>query len=148
MIHIGVSNEDTEKIIKHDDMWDYLTDDGSVEKDDYEVPEAWINAVAYVDDSPAAFICIAQCNFVTAEIHFGVHPEYRSISKKLGDALLKWAWDNTEYMKMIAMTHADVVRDFALSVGFRTEGINAASFLKNGKLTDQTYLGVIRCLQQ
>ena len=148
MITVHISDEDTENIIKHDDMWAYLTDDGSVEREDYKVPEVWITPVAYVDGSAAAFMCIAQCNCITAEVHFGVHPDYRYMSKELGDTLLSWAWDNTEVIKITAQTHADVVRDFALSVGFEIEGINSMSFMKNGKLTDQTYLGVKRCPQQ
>jgi len=148
MIQVRISDEDAEEIIKHDAMWDYLTDDGSVAREDYKIPEAWMNVVGYVDESPAAFVCIVPLNYVTADIHFGVHPDYRDMSKELGTSILAWIWDNTEVLKLVAQTHADTVRDFALQVGFEIEGINAMSFMKNGKLIDQVYLGVKRCLQQ
>ena len=148
MIEVRVSGADAEAIIKHDDMWAYLTDDGSVARDDYEIPEAWLNVVAYVDDVPAAFVCLVPCNYVTSEVHFGVHPEHRERSKELGETLLTWIWDNTQILKLTAQTHAMPVFDYALSLGFEIEGINAMSFMKDGKLMDQTYLGVKRCLQQ
>jgi hypothetical protein len=148
VIKVRVCDKDAEKIIRHSDMYDYLGDDGSPPRKDFELVDVWTNLVAYIGKQPAAFMCVAQVNHVTSDIHFGVHPDYRKHSSGLGRALLKWVWENTNNMKLVAQTHAEVVTDFALSMGFEIEGINTASFMKNGELMDQTYLGVKRCLPQ
>ena len=148
MITVRVSNEDTEKIVRHPEMYNYLGDDGSPAREDFIISDVWTNLVAYIDDQPAAFMNVGQVNHVTSDIHFGVHPDYRKHSKDLGRALLNWVWKNTNNMKLVAQTHADVVTKFALSMGFEIEGVNTASFMKNGQLLDQTYLGVKRCPQQ
>jgi len=145
MITVRVSSEDAEAIIKHPEMYADLIDDGSPDRDDFVIPPTWTNVTAYFNNEPAGFACIAPLNYVTAEIHFGVLPEYRYRAVSIGKKVIEWIWENTAFQKVIAQTHQDRVARFTVAVGFDVEGTNRRSFSKDGELIDQTYLGVQKC---
>jgi len=143
-----VSDEDAEGIIKHPDMYQYVGDDSSVPVDEYKIPQYWVNVVAYRDGIPAGFLLVSGLNMVTAEVHVGIHPDHRDISKECGVKLVQWVWDNLTPLKLVGQSHAKVVTDYAVSCGFKVEGINEGSFMKNGELIDQTYIGIKKWQQQ
>ncbi len=103
-----------------------------------------MNIVAYNDGVPAGFLLVSAVNMVTASVHVGIHPDHRDVSKECGVKLLEWVWDNLTPLKLVGQSHAKVVTDYAVSCGFKVEGINESSFMKNGKLIDQTHIGIMK----
>ena len=87
-------------------------------------------------------------NSVTVEAHthtvLSARREYRHAGAY---AALRWLYDNAPFYKkmniQIPVIHKNV-RRFAREVGFKDEGINRASYLKNGAVHDQWRLGLTR----
>jgi RimJ/RimL family protein N-acetyltransferase len=91
--------------------------------------------------------CVA-VNGVTVLIHPHVLPEVRSkYARESCLAALKWIYDNApKYVKITALIpviHKNV-KLFAKRIGFKEEGINRKSYLKDGKVIDQWLLGITR----
>lgn len=87
-------------------------------------------------------------NAVTVEIHAQVLPEHRKeYSRATGLAALRWIRVNLPTChKVIATVPAlyPNVKKFTESFGFQLEGVNRASYLKEGELHDQWNLGITR----
>lgn len=87
-------------------------------------------------------------NSVLIEIHAQVLPEYRKLySKGSGRAALAWIIENLpDCEKVIAWVPViyENVRAFCELQGFRVEGTNRGSYLKNGQIHDQWLLGITR----
>ena len=66
------------------------------------------------------------------------------LGKELGDAMRACGWDNTPAQKLIANIPFDCenVKNFAEIMGFKIEGVNEDSIMKNGKVLSQWYLGL------
>ena len=91
---------------------------------------------------------VERLNGITAQIHANVLPQYRKIrSKETGRLALDWVMEHLpDIHKLIAVVPVIYpnVRDFTCSFGFREEGLNRESYLKNGEIHDQWILGITR----
>lgn len=129
-------------------LWATIAEDGQDEIDfEPEVrEECWL--LMLNDEVLVGVYNIHALNSVTLEIHAHVLPEYRKpYSKATGYAALKWIYENaSEYKKVIAQipTIYENVKCFTCSFGFKEEGINRLSYLKNGEIVDQWFLGITR----
>ena len=131
-------------------------------------PDIWAT-VAEDGHSPASFTCdtegecwllmtngddvvgiynIHGINAVTCEIHAQVIPEHREKhSYGTGKVALDWIFSNApEYKKVIAQIPVvfENVKNFTCQFGFKVEGINRLSYLKDGAIVDQWLLGITR----
>ena len=138
------SQADAEFILKSKDIYRTICDDGSPSREDMVIPDGWVNVVAYVDDKPAGCFVLHKQNCITMECHVQILAEYRHLSKEMSDAMLAWVWDNTPAQKLIANIPFDCenVKNFAEIMGFKIEGVNEDSIMKNGKVLSQWYLGL------
>jgi hypothetical protein len=130
------------------DMWATVAEDGH-DPANYKpdvVAECWL--AMQVDGNVVAYYQLESRNTVTLEIHAQVLPEFRKeYSKATGEAALKWILENApECQKVIAWVPSKYpnVRDFTLQFGFKVEGTNRKSYLKDGQLWDQWLLGITR----
>ena len=137
--------KDATAIITHPEIYPFVTDDGSVPRETFKLPEGVMTIVCY-DPKPVACSIFYPNNTCTLEIHTQTLPEARRRSFVYGRAMLAWIWENTDAQKIIASIPADNRKAllYTLKLGFEIEGINRSSFLRNGKLLDQTYLGIRR----
>jgi RimJ/RimL family protein N-acetyltransferase len=107
----------------------------------------------YVDDKlKGLYLLIAQ-NSITAEIHTCLLPDVRGVKAiQAGKALLLHLF--SKYKKAISYIpeYNKKATLYASMLGFKIEGINRESFLKNGKIHDQYLVGITKgeftCQQQ
>ena len=135
-------------IVTRDDVWATVAEDGQV-KSEYMPDvndECWL---LMTDENTAIGLYnIHAHNAVTIEIHAHVLPEHRKQhSKETGRAALEWIYFNSpEYKKVIAQIPFIYknVKNFTCGFGFKEEGVNRLSYLKNDVIVDQWLLGITR----
>ena len=110
-----------------------------------------MNDGAYIvgieDASLIGLMAYEPINGVTWECHVQVMPKYRKThADEFAQKALQWAWDMGchKLMATIPVIYP-TVKDFGLKHGFEIEGISKQSYLKNGQILDQWYLGKVRC---
>jgi RimJ/RimL family protein N-acetyltransferase len=83
-------------------------------------------------------------NSSTLMIHSHVLKKFRNSSLVIGQEALKY-FSTTGYHKLIAEVPANYrhIRIYLLKLGFRFEGINRESYLKNGQYIDQHRFGIV-----
>jgi len=84
-------------------------------------------------------------NSSTLMIHSHVLKQFRKDSLKLGQEALRY-FLTTDYHKLIVEVPAIYrhIRIYLLRLGFKFEGINRESYLKNGQYIDQYRFGITR----
>ncbi len=142
-MYLAPNLEDATAIITHPDIYPNVIDDGSVPPDEFELPDGVMTIVCY-DPKPAACTMFHWRNSVTVETHVQVLPEARRSSFKYGRAMVAWILDNMAVDKLIGLSHDRRTLLYALRLGFETEGVSKKSFMKNGQLIDETYVGLRR----
>ena len=135
-------------VITRDDMWVTVAEDGQ-NKGDYladVINECWIMITD--DDELVGLYNLHVHNSITIEIHAHILPEHRKkYSKDSGRVALEWIYLNSpEYKKVIAQIPViyENVKKFTCGFGFKEEGINRMSYLKNSVIVDQWMLGITR----
>lgn len=82
------------------------------------------------------------------ELHPMVIPKFRSKASKGIKCVFKWLLKNCDesVQKVTAQfpLKSKNIERFALHNGFRVEGVNRASFMRNNELLDQTMVGITR----
>ena len=148
---IGVICRTTDKeliksIVTLPDLWATVAEDGQ-EPCTWE-PDmgiAWL--VAQDDDGQVmGLYSLIPNNCVTLEIHPYILPLYRGKKAyQSGREVLAWIGLTTSYSKVVCQIPVIYknVKLFAMRCGFKQEGINRLSYLKNGKIVDQWRLGVV-----
>jgi RimJ/RimL family protein N-acetyltransferase len=133
-------------ILLRPDILATIAEDGA---DDFEIDidrDIWL--LMKSGDTEVGIYQIERLNSITAQIHANVLPEHRKPhSKATGRAALAWVHENLPQIhKIIAVIPSlyPNVRDFTLSFGFKLEGTNRESYLKNGAIHDQWILGITR----
>jgi len=131
-------------VLMHPSIADHLCDDNSVgaKVQDAESLE-WIG-VHKNGACHGVFLLIPQ-NSVTVDIHTALLPDVRGKeSKQAGKLLLDLIF--SRYFKAVTSVPSNnrVAAWFAGSLGFKHEGVNRQSFLKNGVLLDQVLMGMTR----
>jgi len=90
---------------------------------------------------------VHQLNGISHQIHAFILKEHREKwAKESGRVILHWCLDNLEFNKLIAEIPAKYMNvvNFTRHQGFKDEGINRESFLKDGKIWDTYRLGMTR----
>lgn len=102
---------------------------------------------AYVDGEISAVFIFDRLSNVVCDIHAHVLPAKRQHSKDIGAAILKHFFDIAPWAEklnaIIPDCYPNVIK-YALSFGFQVEGINRASYVFDGALINQTYLGATK----
>jgi len=119
---------------------DALTDDYAT--DDIHIPEGFIYLLSEDKDG---VVMVVPRNSIEYELHIAVLPEAKHRAFYYGKRALDWLFSNgcLKATVMVPFTNEQVYK-YCLKMGFSTEGINRMSFLKNGKLNDQWFMGLTR----
>ena len=140
-MYLALNPRDAELIINHPAIYPCVRDDGS--PPEFVALEGMVTLVVY-DPEPVACTAFHWRNSSTIEVHTQVLPDARKKSLEYGRAMLAWIWANTPAQKLIGLVHDRKTLLWTLKLGFKIEGLSAASLKQNGKLIDQTYIGVSR----
>lgn len=131
------------KVMKNPEIFERISEDGvSIDN--------WLpsldDAIFLTDKENIGLMIYHEINSITIECHVQVLPEHRGKALEFGKSAIDWAWKNTKATKIVAQIpeiYPNVIR-FAYKNGFSFEGINKDSYLKNGKVYSQYYLGLIK----
>lgn len=146
-MYLEPDKEAAEKVITDSGVYPFVIDDGSVNPENFSLPEGMGNVVVF-DPMPVACTTFHSRNTVTLEVHVQVIPKARGCSFIYGMAMLDWLWKEIPVEKLVASVHDRKTLLYTLRLGFKIEGVSPASFLLNGKLLDQTYIGMEKWHQQ
>lgn len=130
------------KVLKDSEIFSRIAEDG-IDIEEYEAPD---DAIYIMNANDTGLMIYHWQNEVTLECHVHVLKEFRYDAVEFGKASLDWAWKNTNAVKIVAQIpeiYPDVLK-FALKNKFEIEGINESSYVKNGELYDQVYVGLIK----
>lgn len=132
-------------VMGHPRVWPHIHEDGTDAPDpqDHEALY-WMQATTDGQQLVGVFLVHAVSS-VCYEMHTCILPECRgAVAANAAQALLTWAFTETECRKMITRVPAynTAALRFALAGGMTQEGINRASFMRNGALIDQIMLGI------
>ena len=125
------------------DEWIYnrISEDGTPTAQEYEPTT---DALYLIDDDLSGVMIFHPINAVTFETHIQVLN--RSVAMEFCSSCIEWFWGKSYAKKIIAQIpeiYPDVCR-FAEKQGFEREGINRASYLKDGNLHSQIYYGLVK----
>jgi hypothetical protein len=100
-----------------------------------------------VDNELAAVFIFDKTGAVVFDIHAHVLPTQRQKSKDIAKVILKFFFDNFSQAEkltaLIPICYPNVIA-FSEAFGFSLEGINRQSYLHQGQLIDQLYLGATK----
>ncbi len=134
-------------VMLHPDIFKTVAEDGQ-EPGDFKInvdSEAWVSMS--VNDELIGLYVFHPHNSVTLEIHAHILPKFRKEHAiESGKMALTWFLENGNYQKLIAQVPVmyENVKNFCLINGFKIEGVNRMSHMKNGELMDLTLLGITR----
>ena len=132
------------------ECWDFLIDDSDLELQNYS-PTITSDSRWYItslDGEVAGAFWMRRVNLITWEAHANVRPKFWG--NRRGTELCKLALDemirDTGAKKVIALIpdSSKPVQRMAEAIGFKQEGVQRKSWLKNGKLYDQIHYGITR----
>lgn len=135
-------------------IWNAAVEDNSpVSRETWEpIMEGilWIAALKVEDSKRTLYGMWMLCpiSSTVIAIHTGILPKYWGKPENVEFAKLaaQWIWENTPARKVVSyipVTLPNVLK-FAQRAGMKLEGINERSFLKDGKLIDQYYVGLCK----
>lgn len=99
------------------------------------------------DDAPAGVFLVHALNSICYQMHTCLLPRiWGRGAANAAQMLLAWAFNETACQKMTTAVPAynRAALRFARAGGMTQEGINRASFLRNGALIDQIMLGITK----
>jgi RimJ/RimL family protein N-acetyltransferase len=142
----------------HPKIWPHISDDHSGDPEDFE--PSLHGSFRYLapehKGEPVGVFFYHPHSAVLWEVHTCILPQFwGEAATQAARAGLVWMIENTTCCKVT--THVprtnQKARMFALRVGMKDEGVNRASFLKDGQLVDQYVLGItgeeiLKCQQR
>lgn len=132
-------------IIRHPAIWPHIHDDGSSECE--LVDHDAVHWMLVDDGAPAGVFMVHATNAVCYQMHTCLLPRiWGQEAAQAAQLLLTWAFTDTDCLKMITNVPAynRAALRFAKAGGMQQEGVNRASYLRNGALIDQIMLGITK----
>ena len=128
-------------------MWERSADDNMVKTDDFIANLGCIWLRCYHYEKPMGLAAVSLSGNAVVDVHIHIPKENRGKhTKAIGLNILRWIKGNAnpnihKVNTKIPTIYKDVIR-FAHSLGFKDEGIDRLSIMKNGTLIDQLSLGI------
>jgi hypothetical protein len=127
------------------EMWERCTDDYADESIIDKASCIWL--ICYYYDAPMGLASVRSESSSVVNVHIYIPKSNRGLHTKLiGFEILRWIKMNAKshihkVNTKIPVIYKDVIR-FAHSLGFKDEGIDRLSMMKNGVLIDRLNLGM------
>ncbi len=129
-------------------LWATINEDTGPSVEDFYLDTDEVYSVALLgdDDELHGFVLAHPLSGTVVSTHVCIAPDYwgHKDNVKLGQMACALIFEIPGIVKQVAsipVTDKEVLR-FAQRVGFQREGMNKASFLRNGELLDQYYVGL------
>lgn len=130
-------------VFKHPENVDMLGDDGS-EDVEYPITDIVFYLAVYDGVDLCGLFMLFPLNSITLDTHVAFMPEFRGKKALIaGQMMMSWVARNTQFKKLVACIPAinRACCAYAVQSGYTREGVNRASFIKNGVVYDQYYFG-------
>ncbi len=134
-------------IVRHPAIWPHIHDDGASKWRPSDQDGIYWLLVELDDGTPGGVFMVHQQNSYCAEMHTCLLPRmWGPESARAAQLVLAWAFEETPCVKMVTNVPAynRAALRFAKAGGMQQEGINRASFMRNGALIDQIMLGITK----
>lgn len=137
-------------VMRHPSIYPHISDDLSPKAEAFSAgallasPQI-IFLKPFIEGFGAGVFLMHPWNSVTYEVHSCVLPGFRGkLAVTASRLAASWMFRNTGCRKITTQIPARNRAAYALAhrAGFRTEGVNKKSFLKNGVLYDQALMGL------
>lgn len=141
------------RIVMDPAIWPHIHEDGA---EDWEpLDHDGFHWMLVTDPEPAGVFMVHARGAACYEMHTCLLPRlHGEQAARAAQLLAAWSFHETPCRKLITAVPAynRRARRFALAGGMREEGINRASYLRNGQMIDQIMLGITKeewlCQQQ
>lgn len=135
-------------IITDDEIWDQITEDGT-KKEEYNpcFDSGMIWLLVKFNEDVAGVIYVNKETICSISIHPNLKNKYRMHYKDMMNELFKWFLSLPEEVQKINCSipvNLKKVNNSALKIGFKSEGVNRYSFLKNNEIYDRIMYGLTR----
>lgn len=137
--------ERAKKIITDESVYPTISDDGCPEASEFDVTTFFGPFFLVLSPNEWTVFVLVPVNSFTYEVHTNILPEGRGkLAIEACDEALFWVFSETNILKLITHVPISNVPAYALArkAGFKREGVNEKSWLKNGVLHDQLVLGL------
>ncbi len=139
-------------VMRHPSIYPHISDDLSPEAGEFTAAPLLMGPRIIflrpvVEGFGAGVFLFHPWNSVTYEVHSCVLPGFRGKTAVEASRLAAaWMFENTGCRKIITQIPARNRAAYALAhrAGFRAEGVNKRSFLKDGTLYDQAFMGLLK----
>lgn len=137
------------KICTHPRSWEWLADDYSPKREEWEPveDEKIIYLAAYAGLTPIGIFALIPDNTICWKCHICMLPmAYGPLAHEATLAMFDWTWQNTHCLRLVAYISEQnrTTIKFARSVGMEEYGLNPRSWMKRGVLHGQILLGISR----
>ncbi len=139
-------------VMRHPSIYPHISDDLCPKAKDFTAePMLWSPQAIFlrpvIEGFGAGVFLFHPWNSVTYEVHSCVLPGFRGkLSVEASVRAAEYMFKNTGCRKIVTQVPAWNRAAYALAhrAGFRAEGVNRKSFLRNGILYDQALLGLMK----
>lgn len=135
-------------IITSPDIWDQTVEDGSCVNSFYpssDLMSVWL--LVKFNKIIIGVILVHNDSLCSVNIHPSLLAKYKKHGRDMMKSFFKLFLtlpDSLCKVNCSIPNHLKIVQNFAIKVGFKQEGVNRASFLKNGIVQDQIRYGLTR----
>lgn len=129
-------------------IWNKIADDFSIDQTlffpDMSRNNYWL--VPYDEDRALGVFLLRRMSDIQYEAHIVLLPCALGLASKAARHVVRWMFDNTRCERIIGCipVYNRLAINVAHNAGLSDFGINEKSFMKNGKLWDQVFLGISR----
>ena len=130
------------------DIWNTFADDLSSKgeyKPDVSTKSAWLKVI--IDDEVAGLVLLDNYNLTTLKLHPYMLKKYRKYSRDLIKRVLGIFLKTPDFINKLVVEipfNRRIVYNLAKRIGFKDEGINRQSYLKDKTYYDQWNLGLTK----
>lgn len=144
-VHVCKDIDYIRSVLLDGEMWERCTDDYADETVIDKESLVWL--ICYYYDASMGLASVRSESTCVVNVHIYIPKSNRGRhTKSIGLEILRWIKSNArpyvhKVSTKIPVIHKDVIR-FAHSLGFKDEGIDTLSMMKNGVLVDRLNLGL------
>jgi len=146
----NLSLDEVASIMKDDDIWPFVSEDGISKKDYYPVDHPAFRYLGiYVKGDLAGLFFVHPDNgFTSVRAHIAILKPFRALyALSAVGKLVEWFTtisDRVQKMNAMIPEYNNGAIRLAIESGFKKEGVNRESIMKDGKLYDQIQFGITR----
>jgi len=142
---VSINKEIVKHLLSDEELFNRFTEDG-IEYNSYIVPDGVYLGIFH-DDNIIGFWALDSETSSTIGIHCNVIEKYREHSMLVGSYFADYIFSTYPHVHKLNAKIATAYKDvyaFTKKFGFKDEGVDRKSFMKEGELLDRHILGLTR----